>query len=312
MSFVLGIDGGGTKSTSVIADLKGKVLLTEQGGPTNIYAYSPDFVMEELKQLFDLAMYKTGLKLNHCAALCLGSAGLDRPWDRQMMTEMIRSLGFQGTILLTHDAETALEAGTEDGEGIIVISGTGSIGFGKTKEGRKARCGGWGHIIGDEGSGYDLGVKALKAAVRSMDGRGKPTKLLSLIREEKNLQTAEDFIRYACHTADKKEVASIARLVHQCYQAEDDIAKEILEEAAWELFLLADALLKQLHVHDRPFSVVVNGSILLNIPFIYEKFFRYVKENHPLARVQKLKVNAAYGAVKLALKALHGQTENAD
>src|SRR5262249_9170650 len=111
------------------------------------------------------------------AAICLGIAGVDRPGEARTITALMRRIGQTARILCVNDALLALAPGVRDGSGIVIIAGTGSIVYGKNAAGRAARAGGWGHMIGDEGSGYWIGREALAAVMRATDGRGPATRL---------------------------------------------------------------------------------------------------------------------------------------
>lgn len=149
MKFVIGIDGGGTKSKLHIADLSGNTILELLGGPTNLYSMGAEGVERELKSLLSRTMERSGLSLTDCEALCLGTAGADRPEEKLLFRDMLKNYGVMGKLTITNDAETALVAGSGKREGIVIISGTGSLAYGINSLGEKARAGGWGHIVGD-------------------------------------------------------------------------------------------------------------------------------------------------------------------
>src|SRR5204862_1881072 len=115
------------------------------------------------------------------SVICLGIAGVDRAGDQNVVREIMDRIGYKATILIVNDALIALQAGIGDAPGIVVVSGTGSIAYGRNAQGEAARAGGWGHVLGDEGSGYWIGRLALRAVVRHADGRGRATRLTPLL-----------------------------------------------------------------------------------------------------------------------------------
>lgn len=302
MKYVIGIDGGGTKTLLKIADLNGKLLAVSEGGPSNINSMEMETVVNTLGELIDSGIKKIGEVKENCCCLCIGSAGVDRPEEQKIMKDIIKSLGISNEVIATNDAETALYGGVSGGEGIILISGTGSIGFGRNKEGQIARCGGWGHILGDEGSGYDIGKKALTAITRSYDGREKETLLTSLILKKLNLAKADDLIYYVYRSgAGKKEIASLAQIVDEAYKQGDKKAEEILKGSAYELFLCIIPLVEKLGFADKDLKLALNGSVLTKNKFIYNTFKKLINDKYPLIEVINMKDDAAWGAVLIAL-----------
>src|SRR5262249_20279577 len=124
-------------------------------------------------------------------AAWLGLAGVDRPSDQKLLLPRIQSLA--ATLRLTNDAELLLSA-VDGAVGVALVAGTGSIALGRDKHGTSARAGGWGHILGDEGSGYEIGRQALQAAMRAADGRGEATLLLERIMRHWSLERPDDII----------------------------------------------------------------------------------------------------------------------
>ncbi|BBI36481.1 N-acetylmuramic acid/N-acetylglucosamine kinase [Cohnella abietis] len=304
MKYVIGIDGGGTKSLLHMMDLEGNLLLELRGGPTNIYATSEQAVEQELTELLSQMVEASGRSIADCVALCLGSAGVDRPYEKQVLSDIFRKCGVTGILTITHDAEAVLVAGTGKQEGITLVSGTGSFGFARDLEGNRARTGGWGHLIGDEGGGYDIGINAIKAAVRSEDGREAPTLLLPMLMKEIGLERPEQFLQYVYKTAGKPQIAALAKVVSEAYLAGDVRAKRILEDAASELYLKTSTLVRALHFENRPITLVANGSVFTHIHYVYERLSHLIKSSYPEITVVKPTLPAAHGAALIALQSL--------
>ena len=172
--FVLGIDAGGTKTVCLVADEQGHVLASARGPGANLPSLGELEVEKVLHEVMEQAMLgQSGVP----AVICLGIAGVDRAEDAAIIRSIMRRIGNKAPVLVVNDALIALEAGAGDGPGIVVIAGTGSICYGRNERGQAARAGGWGYILGDEGSGWWMGQRAIQAVMRQADGRGPATSL---------------------------------------------------------------------------------------------------------------------------------------
>lgn len=302
MEYVIGIDGGGTKTLLKISDLKGNLMAVCEGGPSNINSMDREYVGNVLKKLIYEGVDKINESIDNCCCLCMGAAGIDRPEDRDIMMDIIRSSGFKREIIVTNDAETALYGGVLGGEGIIIISGTGSICFGRNNEGETCRAGGWDHIIGDEGSGYDIGRRALTSVVRSYDGREKETLLTPMILEYLYLKSPEDLINYVYRSSiGKKEIADIAKIVDEAFKKGDSTAEQILKASAEKLYICTLPVIKKLGFTNKAVSMAVSGSVLVKNEYIYSLFSNYINAAYPLINITKMKNDAAWGAVLISL-----------
>ncbi len=302
MEYVIGIDGGGTKSTLVVLDKDGTEIGQAVGGPTNLSAQPAEVIHQTLSYLILGAIEKHGLQIDRCTCLCIGTAGAARPHQEQMIRRIIEDIGIKGRIIVKTDAHIALVAGTGKEEGIMLIAGTGSIAYGSTLDGRNHRAGGWGHIIGDEGSGYHIGTKALNAALRCFDGRGQDTMLLTMLLEELNLDSADQLVGWV-YSGDfsKSKIASLAKVVDTAHKKGDHVATSILREAANELFLLVDAVTRRLDFTDKATSLVTGGSVLLKNHFVFKEFSQQISMHFPQVEITKLKRDAAYGAAQISI-----------
>lgn len=305
MNYVIGIDGGGSKSILTIVDLEKNILLTNIGGPTNICSESLDNVKNELTKLVINSVEKCNLLLKDCISFCIGTAGADRSEEKRFLEDIVKSIGIRGNIIVTSDAEIVLAAETGKMEGIVLISGTGSIAYGINKKGEKFRVGGWGHLLGDEGSGYYIGVEAIKAALKSYDGREPFTELLPMIIQEMKLKKIEDIISLVYRTNfTKARIASLAKTVEEAYKKGDKKAREILLDASIQLFKLADAAIQRLQLTNTKTTLVVSGSILLKSDFVFESFSKLLAKKYPLISIKKLTKSPAWGAAVIALDLL--------
>jgi N-acetylglucosamine kinase-like BadF-type ATPase len=303
MKYVVGIDGGGTKTILKIADEGGNLLTTCEGGPSNINSTPIGQVEDTLRSLMYKGINSINESINNLSVLCIGSAGVDRIEDKKIIENCFKNIGYSGKIIITNDAEIALYGGIADKEGLIVISGTGSICFGKDSSGLICRSGGWGHIIGDEGSGYYIGVNALKAVVRSYDGRDGWTLLTDMVLNYLQLKSPEGLIEYVYRSGkDKKSIAGVAKIVDKAFLLGDNTAKEILQNSAHELYQCAKAVIIKLGFNNKHVIMAVSGSVLSNNKFIFNEFSYHVNQNYPNIEIVDMKDDAAWGAVLLAIK----------
>lgn len=302
MKYVIGIDGGGTKTHMKIADLNGNIIAEGVKGPSNINSSSEKEVKKVFKELICEGIKSIEEKLDECSAICIGIAGADRDEDKVIIENMIRdAVGYKGKIIVVNDAEVALAGGIEKRYGIIVISGTGSICYGRTEEGKSCRSGGWGHIIGDEGSGYDIGINAIKAALKSYDGRGEKTILEGSVLEYLGLKCHEDLINYIYRSgAGKKEIARLTRVVNDAYKKGDAVSEKILECAAEELFLSVKAVIDKLGICDRNVALVATGGAINNIEYLYDQFKNKINKFYPNVNIVHMKNDSAFGAAFIA------------
>src|SRR5918994_242731 len=178
--YVLGIDAGGTKTVCYLADAHGHIVGEGRAGGANLQAHGELEVEKVLHAVIDQAV---GDRAILPVAVCLGVAGVDREEDDRVVRGIMRRLGFKSHTLVVNDALVALVAGAGDDPGVVLIAGTGSIAYGVNTDGYAARSGGWGFVLGDEGSGYWIGRQALTAVVRAADGRGAKTRLTELVLE---------------------------------------------------------------------------------------------------------------------------------
>ena len=158
---LLGLDGGGSKTLALLADAEGRVIGRGIAGASNYQNIGETAAWAALDTAIAAAFADAGLEPSAVAAVGLGLAGVDRPEDRALFEGWAARRFGGAPVVIANDAELVLAAGTPDGWGIALISGTGSIVFGRSPQGEMARAGGWGHIMGDEGSGYAIGVEAL-------------------------------------------------------------------------------------------------------------------------------------------------------
>jgi len=305
-----GIDGGGTFSRIALINSDGKVLTKSEAGSTNIYSVTKDEVFKNLSQLLDSAMKTTRLEKQNLTAGCIGSAGLAREREKIIFREFAdRLLGKDFPVLLCSDAEILLCGGLENPEGYCLIAGTGSIALGRSSSGKLVRSGGYGYMIGDEGSAAWIGKTAIARIMRSIDNRDLPTDMSGAILEAAGLTESSELIHYIHYTADKAQVASLAPVVTDAARKGDPLALDILHKGAAELTLLVKSVIDQ-----SPWIIkkelVLAGGVIKNNEILTQKLKEHLTNELPALSVYMPKGTALEGACMLAREvSLHNARE---
>ncbi len=296
--YIIGIDGGGTKTIGILTTETGQHLAQAQSGPANYHVVGEAKTREVLESIISKLFEKAGVPSTNSIRFCLGMAGLGRAEDRSVIGRICDELGISEDRILTHDAHIALVGGTEKQEGVIVVSGTGAIVYGINADGKEARASGWGYLLGDEGSGYDIAIKGLRAVARATDGRGNPTELTNQILSRLELGEPSELIRWV-HAASRDAVAQLAEIVFDTAQTADTVAEGIVDGAVDELVCAAASVIKQLEFIEL-FDIVLSGGNLIHQSMFADKLRHRFQKIQPKASVQLPKHEPAYGAVLLA------------
>lgn len=242
----LGVDGGQSSTTALIADEKGRVIGQGHGGPCDHVSgvEGRNRFFTALGDCLEQACREAAIDAETVAfaAACLGFSG--GAADKEAYSrELIRSSIYK----VTHDAEIALSGATAGEPGIIIIAGSGSMAFGRNAEGETARAGGWGYIFGDEGGAFDLTRQALRAALKAEEGWGPPTRAREMLLEASGARDANDLL-HRFYTAEfpRKRIASYAPLVTQAAEEGDAMALRILADAAAKLAWFVEGVYERL------------------------------------------------------------------
>ena len=296
--YIIGIDGGGTGTVGILTTETGQCLAQVQSGPSNYHVVGEAKTQAVLKNVVEELCQKAGIRSTSPIHFCLGMAGLGRAEDKKIIGKICDELGISKNRILTHDAHIALVGGTEKQQGIIVISGTGAIVYGINADGKEARASGWGYLLGDEGSGYDIAMKGLRAVARAADGRGSPTELTNRILNALELNAPSDLIRWV-HAASRDAIAQLSKIVFDAARTTDGTAEQIVSEAAEELVCAANSVIKQLEFVGA-FDIVLSGGNLIHQPMFADELHREFAKIAPEASVLLPKHAPAYGAVLIA------------
>lgn len=313
MRLFLGVDGGQSSTTALIAGETGRVLGAGAGGPCNHVgaAEGRRKLARAVAGCVGDACAQAGLDAASVRfeAACFGMSG--GPADKR---EILAGILSAGKLLVTTDAVIALAGATAGGPGIITIAGTGSIAFGRNAAGGWARAGGWGYIFGDEGGGFDIARRALRAALRFEEGWGPQTALHPALLAATDAADANDLLhRFYTQEWPRPRVAELAPLVDHAARAGDSVARAILEEAARELAALAASVRGRLWQPREAATVAYIGGVFRSAMLLER--FRALVEEHEGNRCAPPVYGPAAGALLEAYAAaglhpaLHGVPE---
>ncbi|OIP71974.1 MAG: ATPase [Oscillatoriales cyanobacterium CG2_30_40_61] len=317
MIHVLGIDGGGSKTVCVLMNAKGEILGRGQSGPSNYQSIGIDTAKSNIISAIKQAVDQSFLALEGLVkiqGISLGLAGAGRAEDINLIRNLIKDIQTNPelpiewkltpkNIIINSDSVIALVGGLGHSVGIVVIAGTGSHIFGKNRQGITKRVGGWGYILGDEGSGYDIAIQGLKAALRSHDGRLESTNLIPQFQEVLKLNSIEELIPIIYRQGwGVKKIASLAPIVDQAAAEGDPVAQNIIKNAVNELVLATEVAIKALFEPTESFEIVVTGGVWQGLANFRHQFEVKVNAIAPLANIISPRHEPAYGAGLLALE----------
>ncbi len=300
----LGIEGGATRTTGVLADSDLRVVARFVGRPTNLYAINEEEARGALTEIVAGLVSAARAPKDSLAASAFCMAGARTASDLARWRPLVETLGLPGPLLITHDAAAGLAAGSADGTGILVVCGTGSLVYGRRADGAEKFVGGRGPLLGDEGSGFDIGHRALRAALRSADGRGPKSLLERLIPERLGLAGLDALVPWASPFA-KDRVAGVAPIVFEAAEAGDAAARQIVQGAVEELARAVEVAVRELWPSpgDAP-RVVFYGGVLRNQPAMRCALAEAIGRFTPEAACSLPEVEGAVGAARLARRML--------
>ncbi|MCL2811227.1 MAG: ATPase [Clostridia bacterium] len=299
----VGWDGGGTATAVVCLDAAGHLLARERFGPLNLNGASEAAVQATIADCVD---FMNGI--GQCAGLCVGAAGVSNPQVSQVLLRLLAKQGIQASTLLAGDHEIAL-SGAVGAHGAVLISGTGSICYGRDQN-RTVRCGGYGHLIDDGGSGYAIGRDMLSAVLRAADGRSPQTALTHAVAQKLGSADPTVLMAYVHHPAHQKaDIAAFVPLLAPAVALGDPAALAIAERAAGELCLLAQTVCAQLEIEPPGLELAMLGSVLIHCAPVAEWTAELLRASIPHLSIIVPRADAAWGAALLALNQRKGSDE---
>lgn len=308
---VLGVDGGGTKTTAWLAtpDTAGcRILGRGQAGPSNQRAAGIETALRHLDDAVALAFANAGLPPQPVARACLGLAGADRVSDRSVVEAWAQRRQLAAQVHVVNDALPLLYATERQhptaGTGIALICGTGSMALGRKSTGETARSGGWGYLFGDEGSAFAIGRAGLQAAAKAADGRGPQTSLQMAMPQQLQLTSPAELVTGVYGSADARTVvASLADVVFRMAEQQDHVSQQILSDACIELALMVTALACRMDLQSS-LTLYLTGGVILNQAAFRQQLLAAIAARGVQIETTTLVHDPVLGAVQMALSRL--------
>ena len=303
MRYFLGVDGGASKTAALVIDESGKSLGSGVAGPSNHLRVGIETAARNIERAVNKALVTADVASREIHWAYCGIAGADHPAHRQEVVDSLSIFFPRGNFSVDNDARIALTGAIGFGPGLVVIAGTGSVAFGRSAEGMEARAGGWGPVIGDEGSGYAIARAGLAAILRAHDGRGPATKMTEILKERHDMKP-EDLPRFVyAQATHADDIARFGRLVIDAAREGDEAARAILEEAGRELGTAALAVARRLRLVRGPFPVAYVGGAFHAGDALLEPMRKAILSEAPQAQIGPPRNTPVEGAAQMAIRA---------
>lgn len=298
MEYIIGIDGGGTKTEAIAYDFQGNELYKSYGDFGNL-------VLDKERALYNIAStIDKSIKVlgNNCRYIYLGLAGVESGNNKEFIETSLKNR-FNTEVKAVNDADIALSAVLEGKDGILTIAGTGSISYG-IYNGMTARAGGWGHLLGDEGSGYFIAIEAFKTVIEERDLGIKESNLSSLLLKSLNIWTDEE-IKNFIYSNPKGEIAAAAPVVIEAAINGEKNAADILRKSAQALSDITYKVYRRLSIGEgENVNIGIKGSVLTKSSMVRDLFKEYLSKSMENFTLVNNEVSPAKGAYYLAMKEL--------
>lgn len=303
-SYVIGVDGGATKTAAVVMDQCRQVLGRGKSGSSNYLVVGPDGARGALVSAMREAVDDAGIDLKQVSVATWALAGAGRPSGRQILATMAREVLPGVSVQVEHDALAALVGGVGTRHGVVLNAGTGMIAYGENGQGRQARAGGWGYLL-DQGSAYDLAQEALRNVAFAHDGSESPTQLAAHILEALGLDGPTAIIDWV-YAAERgiAELVALAPLVLGAAEHGDLVATHVVVRGAEALARAVDAVAQRLDLWGKSFPLVLVGGLFDSSSFYRRVVTQAIHTRVPGALPVLPRADAAVGAALLALETL--------
>ncbi len=296
MDYYVGIDGGGTRTAAAVANEDQEVVFRCYAKTINFCGVDFETAKLNMKELFDTLKEKLGV--TQFSKVIIGSSS-NYDSDELDLLNNLNSVIPSESIAYHSDADVALQCIDED-TGAIIISGTGSMLLAKVKE-KRYTVGGYGHILGDEGSAYDIAIKGIQQALRSYDGWAQPTALLQKMKEYFELDCVDNIInKVYIDNSEKAYIAGFSMTVSQAADEGDNVACAILKDAAENLFRQYTAL--QNKCGTRLDAVYLYGSVLIHDKIVASTFREMMQKEYPTIAIKNLTRPPEIGALRFCFE----------
>ncbi|MFZ0635470.1 MAG: BadF/BadG/BcrA/BcrD ATPase family protein [Candidatus Acidiferrales bacterium] len=305
MSYFLGFDGGGTKTDCVLLDAEGTVLRKAQGGPSNPLRAGYSRAWFAVSGAADAVMARQSLRAVDIRGICAGFGGAGRPSVAKRMSTFLQRSFPKAEVKVTTDIEIALAAAAGTGPGVVLMAGTGSAAYGRNSQGKVLRAGGWGPWLGDEGSAFDIGRRALTAVRRYEDGMGAATTLSDRVFRTVECRDWASMIERIVKNPDDV-FPRIYPVVARAAEEGDAISRTILAGAAAALLELAEHVIRNLNLGDEKFPLVRSGGVFGHSEYLDSLVDTRLSEIASRATIGPLRTSPAEAAAQIARTAAGG------
>lgn len=304
--YVLGVDGGNTKTHYFLYTLEGEFKGAHASGTCSHEAVSGGFdgARIELEKNISLLFTKCGVTMDDIAFASFGLAGADFEWQKRKLSEIIDNMGF-GRFIVDNDGFFALKAGASTGAGICSINGTGTVTVGVNERGDRLQVGGIGEISGDSAGAKNIAVRGVRAIYDMLYKSGAETQLKKSFYERYAVQSDEDFVLKAMELLETKEaVLEINQMMEAAEMQGDEVVREILREIGDDLGATAAGCMNRLGFEGEV-EIVLAGSVWAKGKFteLESAFIRRLKKaGNNAFRITKLLQPPAIGAIIWAIE----------
>lgn len=304
MKYFLGLDGGASKTEAIIINENGEQAVKVYWGPLNYHQLETEqAVHQNLETIIKMALLQSDLPLEDLGFAVFGFAGKDTPEDEanlKRITESIFGGYFKDKLQIASDVEIAYHACLNTPYGLVLIAGTGANCFGKGKDKITARAGDWGYLLGDQGSGFALGLNALRAIMRAYDGRGEKTMLTELILDQHSLPSPPSLVDWIYkRTTPVKEIAGLAPSVFAAYNKNDQVAQRLVDKLIGEMVLSVKSVAQRVNLEKEEFEIGLVGG-LFNEKQVINLLEKEIIKVLPKAKLVLAKMEPAMAAAHLA------------
>ncbi len=314
MEYLLGLDAGGTKTICVLADTTGHIVGIGRGGCGNFQSAGRKAAQEEIRRAIEEAIRAAQIRPEEIAVAFYGISGADRTKDFATVREMLMPINPSKTMYVENDTIIALRAGTYDGVGVGLISGTGTNAIGINRAGQRKQVGGWGSpYLGDYGSAYDIAATGMWKAQRGYDGRGEKTILYDRFCEILGLEELVDICEWNFFDSYRPfDIATLAPVVFEAAWQGDAVAQGILKKAGRSIGTAALAVLRELFRPEEEVSIVLGGSVFQKgrHPLMISSLQDLVHDHYPSAVFSVLEIDPVVGAVFFACDKWYGSVQD--
>jgi N-acetylglucosamine kinase len=303
MTYYLGVDGGASKTAALVTDDTGLALGDGLAGPSNHLRVGIETAARNIERAVNKALVAANVGSREIAWTYCGIAGADHPAHRQEVVDSLSVFFPRGNFTVDNDARIALSGAIGFGPGVVVIAGTGSVAVGRNEAGEEARAGGWGPIVGDEGSGFAIARAGLASILRAHDGRGPATLMTELLKRDYDM-APPDLPRFVyAQTTHADDIARVGKLVIDAAENGDACADEIVQRAGGELASAVLAVAKRLGMTPTDFPVAYVGGAFNAGETLLAPMRSAILAAAPRARIVPPVHTPVEGAARMAIRA---------